>query len=699
MLPFESHGGRLESYNDGHIPETFRFQTSYNSGSEGSSTPRIVNYHDILMSSQSEVHVYDGILHPHHARMLYDATDKSGGYWRLCDCTNDKKSESHHSVEGPTEEKDGTPWGTYVTIKEALNWIKWEETTQSKARFVENNKCCAGSSYEAYQSLWRQNAINFLRWQKQALSSVQIQKQKEDTTVQLASEDDESIVHKLSDVEHIRHALAVEAVARFFLQTIPSKPGSTAVSLSPDSSATGKTLYQMKQFLQHAHGVAVWALSSRLGHSVQYHIDYAELLRYEYNVTVPPLWAGTVQCSELWNDTFTTEVANYVDVCDGIHECCGHCKRPLQSLIDKVNPVGLDRHRHRPLRCCFDGIHECSSICKRPKETERVKIQQQATCFKMRGGEFCVNLRALEHYSEHGYKGTLSGDAFGGWKRPLYPKQSQSSKVFNDHTTQWITIPYAFNRGIVHSGNLPHLSAPVELIRDDKKDLQSHQTPAESLPSRVIVGFNVFGHDVGNVIAKAPEHSKSFRRKVKLYRATVGACADKASCGNMSKHNLNDQNSQNSGVNLSQVYQNKALTKLLVLAKREKVKEDFRNQQDQLSREIWRRLLEIQKANNPMPLRVVDIIDQLSNTKAVDGRIPWPTSDDVHVHLNFMLSSSQSRIFCDVDGIAGVSGARYIMVVKNINIVSPEGKNDRKCALVSTSAELDVVRCDVDSTD
>jgi hypothetical protein len=363
--------------------------------------------------------------------------------------------------------------------------------------------------------------------------------------------------------------------------------------------------------------------------------------------------------------------------------------------MDKGNPMGLDSHPHKPLRCCFDGFHECSSICKRSQDSERVKIHQQATCFKMRGGEFCVNLRALEHYSEHGYNGNLSGDAFGGWKRPIYPKH-QSSKVFNDHTTQWITIPYEFNRGIVHSGNLPHLSAPVEFIRDDKKDLQSHQTPAESLPSRVIVGFNVFGHDVGNVIAKAPEHSKSFRRKVKLYRATFGAC-DKASSGIMSNNNLNEQNSQKSGVNLSQVYQNKALTKLLVLAKREKVKEELRNQKEQLSRKIWRKLLEVQKAKNPMTLRVVDIIDQLSNTKTVDGRIPWPTPDDVHVHLNFMLSSAQNHIFCDIDGIAGASGARYKVVAKSINIVSSEGKNNKKCALISTSAELDVVRCDIDS--
>jgi len=50
--------------------------------------------------------------------------------------------------------------------------------------------------------------------------------------------------------------------------------------------------------LSSAHGVAVWALASEQGAQVPYHIDYAEQLRYEYNIIVPPLWAGTLQCTE-----------------------------------------------------------------------------------------------------------------------------------------------------------------------------------------------------------------------------------------------------------------------------------------------------------------------------------------------------------------------------------------------------------------
>ena len=50
-----------------------------------------------------------------------------------------------------------------------------------------------------------------------------------------------------------------------------------------------------------AHGVAVWCLASDVGQSVDYHLDYCELHRHETNEIVPPLYASTVQLSDLAN--------------------------------------------------------------------------------------------------------------------------------------------------------------------------------------------------------------------------------------------------------------------------------------------------------------------------------------------------------------------------------------------------------------
>jgi hypothetical protein len=55
----------------------------------------------------------------------------------------------------------------------------------------------------------------------------------------------------------------------------------------------------LEQDIERIHGTAVWCLSSGVTNSVQYHIDYAELYRYETNITHPPLYAGTCHVSPL----------------------------------------------------------------------------------------------------------------------------------------------------------------------------------------------------------------------------------------------------------------------------------------------------------------------------------------------------------------------------------------------------------------
>lgn len=44
-------------------------------------------------------------------------------------------------------------------------------------------------------------------------------------------------------------------------------------------------------------GVVVWCLTSSTNNNVQYHMDYAELFRYETNQIHPPLYGGIVQLS------------------------------------------------------------------------------------------------------------------------------------------------------------------------------------------------------------------------------------------------------------------------------------------------------------------------------------------------------------------------------------------------------------------
>jgi hypothetical protein len=50
--------------------------------------------------------------------------------------------------------------------------------------------------------------------------------------------------------------------------------------------------------ISKAHGVAIWAWSAEVGSQVSCHLDYAEQICYESNVIVPPLLAGTPQCTQ-----------------------------------------------------------------------------------------------------------------------------------------------------------------------------------------------------------------------------------------------------------------------------------------------------------------------------------------------------------------------------------------------------------------
>lgn len=592
---FESHGGKLEAYDDGHIPETFQEEQT-NDDALSSSTPRIVRYDAAVSTAEpANVYIYDEVLNPYTARMLYEVTATSS---TIPSQQEDIKQTNTDGASTFKKLQGESPWGTYVTIQEALEWIEWKKLEGNclPEHYAHDNNC--NNSFKEYLIAWRQYMIRFHKWQA--------------INTNMGGSD---IYKQVADMDYIRHALAVEAVSKFFLQTIPNEDQTGQTKIGKSSKDT-TTLFQSSDFLKQAHGVAVWALSSQVGNAVQYHIDYGELLRYEYNVTVPPLYAGTIQCSQLWNDL----------------------KRP--------------------------------------------NTNQNQT---MKGGEFCVNLRGLEHYSEHGYKGNISGDSSGGWRRPeKNDNTDQCPKgIHMNDSTQWVTIPYAFNRGIVHRGHLPHLSAPVESI-------------SNSSLSRVIVGFNVFGHDVGERISKAPEHSKTFRRKVRMYRSTINTCKPKQS------KNDGGNKPKQSGMDVSQIRKNRGLTKLLVLAKREKIKQELRRNQEQLSCKIWNRLFKNHAEKDDELLTVADIVHEFGSINDdIDGS--WPKSIDVHVHLHHLLLSTKStqdvsqqnkslmhNHFQDSDGFVGTPGSWYC--IQTAIVSSQTNQMDEKSKLIPFTALLDITR-------
>ena len=256
---------------------------------------------------------------------------------------------------------------------------------------------------------------------------------------------------------------------------------------------------------------------------------------------------------------------------------------------------------------------------------------------------------------------------------------------------RWVTVPYAFNRGIVHGGDLPHLSAPVESIL--ATGCRGGGDGCDPRVSRVIVGLNVFGHDVGPLVSRAPEHSRPFRRRVRLYRSAINACRAKGDgdpAGGKSTR-------AGGGMDLSRIRKNRGLTKLLVLAKRERVKEELRLDQERLSRGIRDRLLRYRGRGLPPP-RVADIIEEFGGPND-DINGSWPKSVDVHVHLHHMLlpASARDNLFLDEHGLAGPSGASYCIRAAGVDSGPSTDSNQMKgdesspgCRLISPSAFLDI---------
>jgi hypothetical protein len=298
---------------------------------------------------------------------------------------------------------------------------------------------------------------------------------------------------------------------------------------------------------QNTHGVAVWGLSSSAaeGHVVQYHMDYAELIRYESNIVAAPLWAGTLQCT-----------------------------------YDKIE-----------------------------------------------GGEFAVNTNGVQHYQLHGYKGKFSQNSMGGWSRSSRPSSSSNETITTTNDvlwnkeTGWITIPYKYNRMIRHSGHLPHVSASFTTSNNEEKTTTTR---------RVIIGFNVFRTDVGPYVQQAPEHSQAFRRRIRLARLSSSLATTTSTTG------MINNNNNNTVITLSKCQENKTLRKLLVLAKRNKMKQAYKHLVETLDQELEQRITNTTTNGGMLVQTLVEEITSSINKDTAEATtcLLWPIGNvDVQVHI------------------------------------------------------------------
>ena len=264
----------------------------------------------------------------------------------------------------------------------------------------------------------------------------------------------------------------------------------------------------------------------------------------------------------------------------------------------------------------------------------------------MKGGKFAVNLDGWDHYDRFGYKGCKKNDIMGGLNT-LSSSSEDREKISIHEDTKWVIIPYKFNRGILHTGHLPHLSTTVEGFycccnEKDGNGCEFDISPAtitreKHEMKRVIMGFNVFANDIGDLVAKVPEHSESFRRWVKWYR-TVVLKTNNVQTSSLNYDPTNTKNNQSSAVvKLHELRKNKPLMKLLVLAKREKIKKEWANCRQAMTIFLINYLLlhgKNYQAGKSLPLEEIASC-WIENNETPEANI-IPTQDDFLVHIEHL---------------------------------------------------------------
>ena len=162
----------------------------------------------------------------------------------------------------------------------------------------------------------------------------------------------------------------------------------------------------------------------------------------------------------------------------------------------------------------------------------------------------------------------------------------------------------------------------------------------------MIVGINAFDHDVGPQCMSAPEHSQAFNKQVKLYQAMARAELSAQSKGRAKEVGSSPQEGVSEGekdggkkgMDLGVIMQNAALRKLMVIAKRERVKEDLKVEKARLAEGV---LAMCREAGPGGGVRVRDVVERL---RSRDEENPHPNENDIVNHVGIMLGDEAGKL-------------------------------------------------------
>jgi hypothetical protein len=257
--------GEMISFDDGHVPENLR-NDDITETSKSASATRLVNYPEFFERRPATVNVLDNAVSSNLVDALYQATVQ-----------------------------EAQPWGDYVTIEQVQSlWQQQEEHLQ--------NASDAGSISDATdkEELALHAVAAFLKTAMSQNISMRYTRSKSSS----ASNSSSGSINcaENTDSEHTE-------------PTVDPNDDDTA----PAMDTNNPPLFDEAD-LSQAHGVAIWALAADEGSRVPYHLDYAEQIRYESNVIVPPALAGILHCTAA-----AVEGGEYCVHLDGLEHYEKHC--------------------------------------------------------------------------------------------------------------------------------------------------------------------------------------------------------------------------------------------------------------------------------------------------------------------------------------------------------------------------------------
>jgi hypothetical protein len=247
------------------------------------------------------------------------------------------------------------------------------------------------------------------------------------------------------------------------------------------------------------------------------------------------------------------------------------------------------------------------------------------------GGSYFANTHGLPHYATTGYKCKKMERNRGSTGVLIDPTPDSDGK------NGWAEIPFKYGRGIFHTGELPHQSGKVEY-----SEAKSGADLDQWGKTRVMVGINAFGWDIGPEVETAPEHSPAFNRQVKL----VQAMAARESKGAKEGGGGGAEGGGGGGMGMEAIMGDKAMRKMLVLAKREKVKKEMAEERRKMEESVAQLLDGAGEEGVECGGLARAVVDAL----ALAG---GPSFDTVHVQVNLMWRQGKIAL---VEGEAGEDG-------------------------------------------